>query len=42
MTIYHQLQKSNVAGDVIKTEAIGEDSSPKTDVEGSTISQTKE
>merc|ERR1711997_836713 len=25
MTIYHQLQKTNVAGDVIKTEAIGED-----------------
>ena len=42
MTIYHQLQKTNVAGDVIKTEAIGEDSSPKTDVEGSTISQTKD
>ena len=40
MTIYHQLQKTNVAGDVIKTEAIGE--GPKTDVEGSTISQTKE
>merc|ERR1711981_966966 len=42
MTIYHQLQKTNVAGDIIKTEAIGEDSSPKTDVEESTISQTKD
>jgi len=42
MTIYTQLQKNNVAGDVIKTEAIGEVSSPKTDVEGSTISQTKD
>merc|ERR1712038_628343 len=40
MTIYHQLQKTNVAGDVIKPEAIGDDS--KTDVEGSTISQTKD
>ena len=42
MTIYTQLQNNNVAGDVIKTEAIGEVSSPKTDVEGSTISQTKD
>ena len=42
MTIYTQLQKNNVAGDVIQTEAIGEVSSPKTDVEGSTISQTKD
>jgi len=42
MTIYTQLQKNNVAGDVIQTEAIGEVSSPKTDVEESTISQTKD